>query len=61
MKTMKEMKAMARKAAHKASCLWLDIKWLCWGAWLCSAEEMLDQAGLDMHGDDHDGDGEGMA
>ena len=44
---MKGMKAMARKAAHVASCLLLDIGWLCWGAWLCSAEEMRDQAGYE--------------
>ena len=41
------MKKRLMEAAHVARC-WLEVAvWLCWGAWICSAEEMRDQAGYE--------------
>ena len=42
---MKKVVEWLRGAWWAARCLVFDLGWLCWGAWVCSAEEMRDERG----------------
>lgn len=41
------MKKRLMEAAHRVRC-WLDVAgWICWGAWMASAEEERDARGYE--------------